>query len=484
MTFLAGLLCFFGLSRTSLSLDEVSSISISENWTQMWRFFWYQEGNMWSYYILLHFWMLLVGQREFAVRVLSAFIGICTIPIFFLFAKDTQSKSIANIATPLFIFNLYFIFFSQTARGYSLGLFFIVLSSYLWSRFLKTNKNILLVLYAVVAILAIYTHLLTGFVIATQYLALFFLPKNIPWKKIILTTCFILLGILPLIISPAFHGHQLDWLEKPPPIHFIMGFLMLSGDSIFAALLMCCLIAWLIWNKREIIVKKSWERFNFIWLSLWGAFPIAFAFIFSLMVKPIYRPDSFNICLPGFILLVAIALNQLRHRKTLFYLLLGSILFFSAIRLVSWYSGDPIQQIVIENNSPRNWRYIAHYIDEHEQENDIIIFYAYYINNPFSYYFSKFGDIDGKKDNVHTLEISSSQYDLGGGTTIPQPDFTVLDNLSKKYDRVWLVLSYNDFSWLNRRNQWEETEAELHKYYQETQNLKFNQVQVKLLEKR
>ena len=478
MTVLAVIACFLRIGRGSISLDEVSTIGISRNWQVMLNTLWTQEGNMWLYSFLMYFWLKL-GTSEFMLRSLSAIFAVLTVPAFYKLAQETNGNKIAKIATPLFILNFYFIFYAQMARGYSLTLLMVTLSGLYFIKFVKnTSSNKYLFFYAIFTVLAIYSHLLAGLVIFSGYIVLLLIPKRIPWKKIVLATLGIFIFLLPLISSPALRGHQLDWLQKPPFIHLPMGVVMLGGDSVLFTLLGSLVIVFLLWKKRNIIFAKNMERFSLFWLVLWSGFPILSGFIFSWIIKPIYEPESFNICLPAYILLISVGLEQIK-RKWLYRVIFILLILFSVFRLSAWYLGQSYQQLVMENNDSRNWKQAAEYVASHDKSKDVIIFYAYYIRPPFEYYFDKIN-----KNSLKLIEISKDKYALGGGTALPEPNIKLLDDLHTLHQRVWLILSYNDFSWLGRRMQWQETERELNKYYIVISDRKLAQIEIKLFERK
>lgn len=478
MIILAIILCFLKLDRNSMSLDEVSTIGISRDWKLMWNILWTQEGNMWFYSFIMYFWLKL-GNSEFIIRSLSAIFAVLTIPVFYKLAENVNGEKTAKIATFLFTVNFYFIFYSQEARGYSLSLLLVALSSLFFLKFVKNPlNNKYLILHLVFSVLAIYTYLLSGLVIGAWYISTLFISRSIFWKKITINFGIIAICLLPLLISPAFRGgHQIDWLQKPSLVHLPMGIVMLGGDSIFVTFLGSLVVAFLLWKKRDLIFSKNMERFLLIWLVLWSGFPILFGFLFSWVVKPIYEPESFNTSLPGFILLIAIGLVQIK-RKWLSRLIFILLLAFSLLRLEAWYAGENIGHFVLENNNSRDWRKAAEYVISHGKTNDAIISYAYYIRSPFKYYLDKIN----KNSQLDLIEISSDKYGIGGGTLLPGPNIRLLDNLSKSHKRIWLVLSYNDFSWLERRSQWKEIEKELGKYYAVTSDIKLDEIEIKLLD--
>src|SRR6185369_15585835 len=413
MMVIASGLCFFELTRNSLGLDEVSSIVISQNWQSMLHILWTKEGNMWLYYLLLHFWEYL-GTGEFVIRSLSAIIAVLTVPAFYLFAQRLSGVRSAKIATPLFILSLYFVFYGQFARSYALSLLLITLSSYFFLRIIeKQSEKKYLFWYALTTSLVFYSHILGLLVLMTQYSYFLFFPRHIPWKKFAITWGAIIVSILPLFFSQGFRGgHQLDWLAKPLPIDLPFGIVMLAGDSVFTAVLAGVLILFFVWKKRETLFKKTQESFSIVWLLMWAGFPIIFSFLFSTFVKPIYQPQYFNACLPAFILLVVIALEELKKKKVIYFSLLILVFFFSGLRIFFWYSGANhylSQYLVIENTRVDDWRGAADYIVTNGKNTDAVIFFSYYIRRPFLYYYNTYPT----KNLPTPVEIASDSYDLG-----------------------------------------------------------------------
>src|SRR3989344_4319271 len=154
LVFFTTILCFLGISRNSLTLDEVNTIVISRNFTSMLSIFWWDEANMWFYHFLMNIWLKL-GDSALILRGLSAFFAILTIPIFYKLCKEIIDKTTSGIATFLMSINLYFLFYAQTARSYSLGLLAVTLMSYYFIKFVKNTSSIRnLILYCIFATVA------------------------------------------------------------------------------------------------------------------------------------------------------------------------------------------------------------------------------------------------------------------------------------------------------------------------------------------
>lgn len=481
LTIIGAFLCFFAIDRNSFTLDEVSTLEISRNWQSMWHILWTQEGNMWLYSLLMYFWIHL-STSEWIMRSFSAICSVMTISVLYLLTRNLLSEKIARIAIPLFITDLLFIYFAQTARGYSLALFLTTLSCYL---FLKLTKNpssrIYLIFYILVNILAIYTYLFAVFIIAVQYVALLFFPKKVSWGNMLFVAIGISICLLPLLFSSSFRGgHQLDWLAKPTFIQLPFGVIALAGDSFLFTSASCLVIAILLWKKKMVLLAKTHERFVLLWLLLWAGLPLVVVYVFSVTIKPIYQPQYFNTSLPAFILLISIGINELREKKRLTIALYTILLLLSFLRLFFWYSGSTQKELIFSNNNPWDWKKTGNYILKNGKATDGIIFFAYYIRNPFDYYFTPISTLNKPK----VIEIAASSYPVGGGTALPEENTLLLRNLHINYPRLWLVLAYNNTSVQNRTDEWLEIEQELSSGYTISKDIYFNQIKIELLERK
>jgi len=169
------------------------------------------------YYYLLHFWIVLTGDSEFAVRFLSLFFGVLTIPLLYatarrLFtptlvlkqsslagwegsrperqpkdARDAQrgwaatlvfSRAAALIAALLATLSPLYLWYSQEARMYTLITFLCLASSYFLLRALDARGNLRelegtrgkwWIAFALANIAAVYTHYFAFVVIAFQF---------------------------------------------------------------------------------------------------------------------------------------------------------------------------------------------------------------------------------------------------------------------------------------------------------------------------
>ncbi len=93
------------------------------------------------YYYLLHFWILLVGDSEFALRFLSLFFGVLTIPLIYALAHQLFAARAARIAALIATLSPLYLWYAQEARMYTLITFWLLLSSYWLLRALASSPD-------------------------------------------------------------------------------------------------------------------------------------------------------------------------------------------------------------------------------------------------------------------------------------------------------------------------------------------------------
>ncbi len=89
------------------------------------------------YYVLLHFWMPVVGQSEFAVRFLSVSAGVLTVAFVWRVAYSVFDEQVALFAAYLSAFSPFQVYYSQEARMYIWVTLFAAMSVYAMVMMLK-----------------------------------------------------------------------------------------------------------------------------------------------------------------------------------------------------------------------------------------------------------------------------------------------------------------------------------------------------------
>lgn len=453
----------FMLGRKSFWIDESFTFYISHTLSNLGYIAWHQEPNMWFYYFLLHFWGLF-GKTDLFIRFMSAIFSILSVPVFYKIGEYLFSKRVALISSILLSLHLFFIFYAQEARSYSLLLFLIFISTYSFLRF-KEN-NFYKVIYVISSSLAIYTHFYAGFILFAHLL--YSLYKK-TFKTYFISYIFMTIFTIPLLISPSLHGHTADYLARPTISNLIGTFYLIGGD--FLPLVLLYLTLFLLGVLSFIKNKK------FLFLFLWIFVPMFISFMIS-EVKPIYQSVYFVVCLPAFLLIVANVVIKIKN-QFLYYFIIIALIFFSIFRLYFWYL-DNVNAVIIDGvkipfviqNKNEDWRSATKYITINGKPDDVVLFYVYFGKLDYQFYMTK--------TSPKILELASDKYDTGGWAPLPEPNITLINSITNK--NIWFVVNRELSSVFDRNKQYGEIEFSLSRNYKKTETIDFNLVKVEHFE--
>jgi mannosyltransferase len=120
------------------------------------------------YSVLAHISLLAFGEEAWALRLPAALFGVATVPLLYVVGRCVTDRVEAAAAALILTVSYHHIWFSQNARGYTIVLFSVLLSTYALLRWLDERKRSLLVLFAVSTALGAYAHLTTVLVAVGQ----------------------------------------------------------------------------------------------------------------------------------------------------------------------------------------------------------------------------------------------------------------------------------------------------------------------------
>ncbi len=261
---LGAILRLVALGRKSFWLDEIASVAIARlPGPAFWSMLWHAEGNMGLYYVLLRPW-LHFGVSEATVRVLSALLGIASIPLMYALAKLLVSETSARLATLFLALNACAIAVSQEARGYSLLILAVLVSTYLFVRLVERPSFVLACAYGLVTGLVLYCHYFGLFVPAAQAISLAALPRGRrPWKQLAIAASIVAVAALPVLwmIHIQDIGH-ITWVKSPSWLElYHLGVYLAAGSGkvvgavlLLLDLLLLALFLWALktlWRERE-----------------------------------------------------------------------------------------------------------------------------------------------------------------------------------------------------------------------------------------
>jgi uncharacterized membrane protein len=156
-----------GLDSQSLWADEGYTVWISQfSPKEIWHILEADTGPP-LYYFLVHYWSGFFGNSEASVRALSAFLGILSMPLFYLIGRKILSSRMAvALATALYSVSFCQIWYAKDARSYALLVLLSLGTIYLALRNLERPHVFHLLGLGLVVSASLYTH----------NIALFYLP--------------------------------------------------------------------------------------------------------------------------------------------------------------------------------------------------------------------------------------------------------------------------------------------------------------------
>jgi uncharacterized membrane protein len=185
-----------------------------------------EPGHTPLFYLLEYLVGTLFGCSPFAMRFLSALIGLVQLPVIYLLAREVwESDEMAWLSTALASLSPTFIYFSQEARDYSLELLMLFLSSLCLLRALRLQTTKSWILYSVSLAVGFYSSLFM-FVVAVGHFIfinltakLKFKERLIPFAFSLTTTAILFSPWLALMEKNQDNFNQAHaWLNNPVPI--------------------------------------------------------------------------------------------------------------------------------------------------------------------------------------------------------------------------------------------------------------------------
>jgi len=390
---LAAAVRLWGLGEQSVWQDEAYSVVLARQdvgaiiQTQV------EDSSPPLYYVLLHFWLRIFGDSEFAVRLFSALLGVSLVTATLLIASALFRRAVGLWAGAMLALAPLAVYYSQEARMYSLTPLLAIISIYLCHLVAQKSTQKRMAWFIIVTTAMLYTQNYGVFVLLAEVLYVLARRKERQDARPMLALMGVVGAYLPwlLVMSRQIAENTTPWIPAPRlrmlaetllSLTFkswrlpTTGFLKASwGIGIIAVWALLVLTAWLALKTRRAGVASEralhWPLFL---MMSYTVVPIACAFISSYS-KPIYVPGRYDtIVQPGLFILAALGLTSIRLkwlRKAL-----GVLVF--AVLVVSLHS-------YFTTYRKSNDREIANWVAQNATASDIVLFTDLTIT-PFMHY--------------------------------------------------------------------------------------------------
>src|SRR3989344_1555168 len=348
---IGGILRIVDLGTESLWNDEILSVDHASQPTaaDVVEHVKNREAAPPGHYLVLHYWILLFGDADFSVRLLSVLFSVASIVLLYIVTRLYFSERTALIAALLFATSMSQVLYAQEARLYSMFTFLVLMTTYFFFRGFMVRTHILhRVLYVVALIAALYTNYLAGVVIVFYgFLLLWNRRATLRWMM--LTACALLLSApLAFIVADQFaraNGGLSEVLLSYGVPQAIAGL----GLFVFAmpSMLVCALLCGILLLRKHFARLPQLPPRIFIFLAVVFCATYGYLAIYPLSIVriPVFRVPITNsyflirhslFLAPLLYVLAAWKINSL-DRKTV-AVVLGMILVTQAFSLGVFYT--------------------------------------------------------------------------------------------------------------------------------------------------
>jgi len=269
------------------------------------------------YYFLVYCYSLIFGGGK-SLRMISFIFSVLSIGIFYRFSRVFLKRSESLLAVSLMAFSPFHIWYAQEARGYTMALFFMLLSAYFYMQALQINRLLYWGLFTISATLAVYSSYYSAFLVVISGLLIFLKNNQRYIKRWFLSLLAILVLLLPLALLCIQHYNYVKnsfWLLKPRledifitlavfNLGYSAGYIeLITGLVLFSALFIYGTYSFYKINKEHTVT-----------LFLFTSLPIITVYFFSIWCIPVYITRQFLIFTPFYYLLIAKGLGSIKSR--------------------------------------------------------------------------------------------------------------------------------------------------------------------------
>jgi mannosyltransferase len=434
-TVLAAVLMSYTLGRQSLWFDETASASVVRRSLRSAVSYSVKVEPMTSLYFLgLRTWSVAFGDSEAALRSLSLLAGIALVPVMYVLTRRLFGVRTALVAGLLTAVSTTVVAEAQQARAYALLLLLVALATLCFVRAVEIGTQQTWLLYALVAAVAVYLHVLTLFVIAGHALSLLALPKaKVRWRAVLVAAGCLTLVVIPLAVAIVLHGGSggLSWI-KPTTVAAVQntfemfaggtGYLLLAAIVASAFAFRAALGAW----ARSGRGIEAWRyTLPFTWLFV----PVIGMLVIS-TETPLFVDRYMIGALPALVILTAVGITAMRPWQLAAGFLVALVV-LNGVVLVNWLGSDTA---TAHTGVPReDWRGAVGYVLAHAVAGDAVAVQPRHLELAWDYYFRQ----HGSPRDAPTLPLGVFPWENFA-------DGRQVRSISAHHDRLWLVMAHAD----------------------------------------
>jgi uncharacterized membrane protein len=376
------------------------------------------------YFFLLHFWVQWVGHSEFAVRLLSVFMGGLTVPLVYRIGRMVFNSRAGGLAALLLTISQFHVYYSQETRAYSLFTWWATLSFFIFLRWQHNPKISLTLAYVGTSTLLLYVHTYGFFVLAAQNLCWLIgwarTRAGASWRRWALMQVSVLILFAPWgqILLAKVSQAQCFYCLEPSLGSVLVIFYQYLGSPWSFGLALAALAVRGYEGLRARFVRApnglaglTAPVPGFLLAGVWVASLHVWPILLSALYTTVYLSRATLHAVPAFLILLGGALAGLR--QSLLRIGLTTALILAHLATLAGYYGSTIRQ---------QWREVGQRLGMEAQPGDLVLLYPSYAAVGFDYYVTRSDLVS------HPLAESETQ---------PQADWS---GLWSGASRVWIVV--------------------------------------------
>ena len=333
------------------------------SWSDLWRLFLFDPPAP-LYRVFMFSWTTLFGEHELFLRMPSLLFGISSILLTYWIAETYNSWKMAALAALLLCLSPVHIWYSQEATPYSMALFFLLATVYVFRRLMAGSSNwAWYISYLGFFLIAVFTH---------YYAAIFLLPLSLlafsaersTRKFIIVTHCVVMLCLIiflgikymaghlksgmdflrpftlfewwMLFFNWFSHGNSL-WTVNPYRASRLGSYYLVSQPFLlaFQLILLIILLRGFMPRKGRTGWTQTWELSLFLF-----SIPLVMLFLTQVGYRHLYIERYLILILPFFLIVIARGATGLSSTRVGIPIMLFMVIFGVASYGAFYYKSD------------------------------------------------------------------------------------------------------------------------------------------------
>ncbi len=377
------------------------------------------------YYVVLHYWIRVVGSTEAAARLLSVLFSLGIMGAAVAMALRLLDRRAALAVAALLAVSPFHVEFAQEARMYTLLTLLGTLSVYafLEAFVLAAPRRRWVAAYVVITTLMLYTQIYSVFIVAAEVALVaigawtardWFRRTVWTWLAASVVIVVLYLPWLATLYRQVTRVQGGFWIPERPWIAVLHPFLTYAGSLALVAIL----VPLTIWGGVRLARSASPTLPRGLSartiLIVWLAAPIVLPFTLSRLGSPIFLPKYTIPASVPFALLAAHGVARLP----------GLWLRVGLVALVAWWSVDPLG---VYYRTPRKdgWRSAVAHLEAQAAPGDLVVIYRNFNQMPFDYY--------ARRDDIQKVALYLEDPPVADEVA------AAVDRVATDRRRVWLV---------------------------------------------